>query len=248
MSADGDDLATLGAIGVLAAMAAALGHEAVGHGGACVIGGGEVTLMSVIWFRCSPGGVVTDIAGPLGGLLVGLGGLALARWGPPRALRTRLFGLLLSTFAVFWFCTQLVGQAISGRDDWAVAVHWPWGWRVAAALAGVAAYGAMVRLAWLSVGRIGRGPRAPRRFLVPYATGALALIACAAFRPSDGSALETALTVGLAPLGYAWAVTRPSLAQGDVSPLARSWPWIVAAAVGLVLYATVFGPGVGRLA
>ena len=53
-----DDLLTLCAVGVLASMAAALGHELVGHAGACVLSGGEVTLISVIWFRCSPASAI----------------------------------------------------------------------------------------------------------------------------------------------------------------------------------------------
>ena len=100
-------------------------------------------------------------------------------------------------------------------------------------------------LGGLLAGRIGRGLEARRRFLAPYVACALALVACAALRPGDGSALEAGLTVGLAPLGYAWAVTRPSLAQGDAGRLARSWPWIGAAVAGLVIYGAVFGPGVG---
>jgi hypothetical protein len=39
MHGERDDLATLAAIGVLAAMAAGLGHEALGHGGACLATG-----------------------------------------------------------------------------------------------------------------------------------------------------------------------------------------------------------------
>lgn len=251
MDLQADDVATLGAIGVLAVIAAALGHEAVGHGGACLLAGGEITLLSVIWFRCLGGSAIADLAGPLGGLLAGLAGVALATCVPRQAVRVRLFGLMLGAFALFWFSAQLVDDAISGGDDWggfATAAHWPRAWRTAAALAGVAAYVAAIRLVWRLAHDIGGGARGRRRFLIPYGVGALALIACAALRPNDGSALETAGAVGLAPLGYAWAVTRRSLERGIGVGVARSWWWIAAGVTALAIYASLFGPGVGRFA
>jgi hypothetical protein len=232
-------------------MAAAFAHEAVGHGGACLLENGEITLLSVIWFRCQGGGAVTDLGGPLGSLVVGLGGLALAAWGPRRALRARLFGMVLGSFALFWFSAQLVSDAVSAPGDWgsaAVSARWPEGWRVLAATAGVAAYVATMHVIALLAMKIGRGAQSTRRFLVPYLAGALALIACAALRPDDGSALETARAVALAPLGYVWAVLRPSRVQGSGPAAAGSWPWIVAGVTALLIYAALFGPGLGRLA
>ena len=243
-----DDLATLVSIGVLAAMVAALAHEAVGHGGACVVSGGEITLLSVIWFRCSIGGVLIDLAGPVAGLLSGLGGFVLAAFGPRSALRLRLFGLLLGSFGLFWFLAQMVIQTISGVDDWETAATWPMVFRIAAVTLGIVLYGSVVRLAWWLAGRIGPGPTGWRRFLAPFAAGALALVACASLRPDDGSALETVRAVGLAPLGYLWAVTRPSVATSIDGEVARSWFWIVSGLVGFTLYAMAFGPGLGRMA
>ena len=232
-------------------MAAALAHEAVGHGGACLLEGGKIALLSVIWFRCTGGGALTDLGGPIGSLLVGLGGLALAAWGPRLSLQARLFGMVLGSFALFWFSAQLVSEAISRPDDWGGApdaAQWPAAWRGLAATAGIAAYLATMHVISLLAMQIGRGARGRRRFLIPYLAGALALIACAALRPSDGSALETAKAVALAPLGYAWAVLRPSLAQGSGPGAARSWPWIVAGVTGLLIYAVLLGPGLGPFA
>jgi hypothetical protein len=251
MGEDTQDVATLSAIGVLAAMAAALAHEAVGHGGACLLEGGEITLLSVIWFRCFGGSAVTDLAGPLGSLMAGLGGLALAAWTPRAAVRARLFGMVLSSFALFWFSAQLVSDAIFRTEDWgsaALRAQWPPEWRGLAAGAGMAAYLATMYFMSRLAMQIGRGAGGRRRFLIPYVAGAAALIACASFRFEDGSTLETAKAVALAPLGYAWAVLRPSLVQGSDLGLARSWAWIVTGVAGLLAYGSVFGPGVGRLA
>jgi hypothetical protein len=243
-----DDLATLAAVGALAAIAAALGHEAVGHAGSCLATGGEVTLLTAIWFRCSPGSALVDVAGPLGGVGAAAVGVALASWSPRSALRVRLFGLLLGSFAGFWFFAQLVVHVTLGRDDWSVAAGWSGNWRAAAVAGGVIGYGVMLRLTWRLAERIGRGPRDRRRFLVPHAAGALGLIACAALRPSDGSALEMTLTLAVAPLGFVWAVTRPLPPLDTAASVERSWPWTMAGMAALIAYAGVFGFGVGQLA
>jgi hypothetical protein len=206
-----DHLPTLCAIGVLAAMAAGLAHEAIGHAGACLLQGGEVALLSVIWFRCVGGGTLADLGGPLGGLAGGLAGLALVAWCPPSTVRARLFGLVLAAFALFWFSAQLVSDALTAGDDWgafAAATRLPDSWRIVAAAAGTLAYAATIGLVWLFCRAIGGGAPGRRRYLIPYVAGALALIGCAAIRPNDGSALETARAVALAPLGYVWVATR----------------------------------------
>ena len=246
-----DDPTTLSALGVLAAMIAALAHEALGHGGACLATGGEITLLTVIWFRCSPGAAIVDLAGPVGGFLAGAGGLALAAYAARSAVRARLFGLVLGAFALFWFFGQLVSDGLLARDDWNAAATewgWPWFWRFMAVCGGVLGYAVTVRLVWTIARGLNLRPRPWRTLVIPYVAGALALIACAAIRPDDGSASEIARAVGVAPLGYLYAVTRPSLAGDGANRVARSWAWITTAAVSLAAYAAVFGPGLGRLA
>jgi hypothetical protein len=163
-------------------------------------------------------------------------------------MRVRLFGLLLGSFAGFWFCAQLVSQAPFARDDWSFTAPWPLGWRALAAALGVAGYGILIRLTWWTAGPLAPARSDPRRFLAPHAAGALALVASAALRPGDGSALEMVLAVGVAPLGYVWAVTRPSLTGDATGAVAPSWLWTMAGLTGLAVYAAVFGRGVGPLA
>ena len=246
-----DHLPTLCAIGVLAAMAAALAHEAVGHAGACLLQGGEVALLSVIWFRCVGGGTLADLGGPLGGLAGGLAGLALGAWCPPSAVRARLFGLVLAAFALFWFSAQLVSDAFTAGDDWgafAAATRLPDSWRIVGATAGMLAYATTIGLVRLLCKAIGGGAPGRGRYLIPYVAGALALIGCAAIRPHDGSALETARAVALAPLGYVWAASRRTPDQAGGAGVTRSLGWMATAMIGLAAYAALFGPGVGRLA
>jgi hypothetical protein len=172
----------------------------------------------------------------------------LAASGSRLALRARLFGLVLGSFALFWFSGQMASQAISGLDDWQIAADWPLELRLAAVSVGILVYVGTVFLVWRLAKLLGPGTSRWRRFLAPYAAGALALVACASLRPNDGSALETVRAVGLAPLGYLWAVTRPTVGQGTGTEVARSWPWIVVGLVGLAFYGATLGLGLGRMA
>lgn len=96
-----DDLWTVAALGVLAAVAATLPHELIGHGVGCIAGGGEVRLVTTVFFRCEGGGAGADLGGPLGNLawgVVALGMMASRRVAHPEA---RLFLLLTAGFSLF---------------------------------------------------------------------------------------------------------------------------------------------------
>ena len=248
MHRETDDMATLAAVGVLAVVIAALAHEVLGHAGACLAAGGDVTLLTAIWFRCSPASAWVDSAGPLAGLLAGAVGLTLAGFAPRSAVPLRLFGLLLGSYAGFWFCAQLVSQVLLRQDDWSFTARWAIGWRILLISAAVAGYGVLIRVIRRLAGLIAWGRADRKRFLLPHAAGALAMVSCAALRPDDGSAVEMALTVAVAPLGYVWAVTRPfPTSERHKRPL-RSWPWVLAGLTTLTVYGFVFGPGIGPLA
>lgn len=122
------------------------------------------------------------------------------------------------------------------------------GWRVAALIAGLAIYWAMVRLAQSLAETIGSGSSGRIRFLVPYGAGALMLVACAAIRWDDGSALEAAKVGGLASVGYVWAVARARMPHSPDAQVERSRAWIVIGVTAVILYSALFGPGIGRLA
>src|SRR5215831_17071170 len=74
-----DDIITVIACGVLSATLAAICHETLGHALACSAEGGEVVLLTSIWFRCQGASILTVLAGPIASLVSGLIGLALLR-------------------------------------------------------------------------------------------------------------------------------------------------------------------------
>ena len=66
-----DDWVTVASIGALAFIVACVTHEAIGHGGACLVTGGHVILISSVFFRATNVGPITDAAGPLANLILG---------------------------------------------------------------------------------------------------------------------------------------------------------------------------------
>lgn len=253
-----DNLWTLAAVGVLAAMAASLSHELIGHGAGCLAAGGEVRLVTTVFFRCEGGGVAGDLAGPVGNLLWGviaLGAMASRRVAHPEA---RLFLLLTAGLSLFWFFGQLALASVTGGDDWIYAARqagWPPEWRIAAVVAGVAGYDltrrAMTR-SMRTLAPVAGWSALVRRFLFPWACGLAAMLAAAAlYAPAAARGMMDALLgFGVAPLGLVLALVMAKRqgSTGDETnraPLPRRLTWITPAVIAYGLFCLTLGLGIG---
>lgn len=255
-----DDPATLVSIGVLAAIAASLAHEALGHGGACLASGGRITLLTSIFFWCLGPDVLTTVAGPLGGLtLTAAAGAGLIAMPNRSAGALRLALLFVAVFAGCWTFGQLMVEAVGLQtDDWALAARhadWPAAWRLVAGLCGATGYLAIMRLSAVEARRQAAGSASPRlRLLAPWAAAVIAMtIAGALWRKHSASgAAEDFRTFAIAPIGYGWAVWRVLRSGGEpertAAVIRRDWRWIVLTAAVYLLFAGVLGQGVGQLA
>ena len=237
------DRVTVASIGVLAGTVAPVAHEIVEHGSGCLAVGGHITLLTSIYFKCSGATGLTDVAGPIGSLALGLmAGAALNVFAP--SSWARLFFVLLAVIGLGWFDGQMIYSAALNKDDWAFftwSLHWPQIWRVLMVAAGAGAY------VWSA------------RLLAPFnKTGGLGLSLAAASASAAlagslwakaplQSAVEGVAAVGLAPFILLWLMkrrrTKPEPAAADF----RSWPWVAVAAASYALY--LIGPsrGVGPL-
>lgn len=249
---DIDDPPTLIAVGVLAATLAAAAHEALGHGGACLAQGGEVTLLTSLYFHCRGAGDLTDVAGPIGSLTFGGAAFAALRGLPRAGATSRLFLLNSAAIGLFWFFGQLARDAALAVDDWAFAARSaPVGWALAAL--GVAGYAATIRQLADPAGALAGEDRHAtlRRLLMPWAAGVVAVMIAGALWRGDrpGGVWEAFLTLGVAPAGYLLDVRRAARAPTGPGPaIPRSWPWILAAAAAFAAFALTQGLGIGRLA
>mgnify|MGYP003634545076 CR=1 FL=1 len=252
-----DDLPTLAAIGVLAALAATISHEVAGHSAGCLAAGGEIRLITTIFFRCTGGDAVTDLGGPLGNLALGLVALSLTASRRIVYGEMRLFLLIAGGLSLFWFFAQLAFNGLFQTGDWNFAAHqlgWPPLWRVFAVAVGIAGYDLTRRgltrgMRTLSTGQDRTADRT--RFLVPWLAGLIAVTATAAL--FDGDRLrgirDTVLGLGVAPMGL-WLAAFLAARFGPTgeeraNPTPRRRSWILAAVVAWVAFCVIVAPGVG---
>lgn len=97
-----NDTATVCALAVIAMCVVTAAHEALGHGGACLLLGGQIALLSSSVFRCGLHSGWIDPAGPAMNLLAGFLALIVRQAMPPGFAKARLVLLLVTAFSFFW--------------------------------------------------------------------------------------------------------------------------------------------------
>ena len=244
-----DDPATVIAVGVLAASLADVVHEAMGHGLGCIAVGGQIALLTSIWFRCHDATALTDASGPIGSLVAGLAAFAVLAWTKPDRV-LRLFLVMLGAISLLWFAGQLIFHALHNRDDWffvARQMGWPTAWRPISVALGAGCYYATMRLSAAAL----PATQPPWRRAIRLAYGASvasAVIAGLLWRPEPiRSGVEAFQTLGVLPVGLLFLRTG-RVAPTDAVPIRRSWRWIIAGGVVYAVFAAVQGRGVGPLA
>ncbi|HSM97283.1 MAG TPA: hypothetical protein VLT91_14665, partial [Rhizomicrobium sp.] len=78
-----NDTLTVAALALIAMCAVTFAHEALGHGGLCLLLGGRIDLLSSSIFRCSLRSGWIDAAGPAANLVVGFAALVARLAAPP---------------------------------------------------------------------------------------------------------------------------------------------------------------------
>lgn len=110
-------------VAVLAALAfsaTCFTHEVLGHGAACLAGGGSVTRLTSVYFACRDGGLLADLGGPGANLALAAVGATLLRG--RGAIRGSGLALLCA-FNVFWVAGCLLASAVAMRSDFAYAAR-----------------------------------------------------------------------------------------------------------------------------
>jgi hypothetical protein len=229
-------------IGVIAVCLSIVGHEAIGHGGACLAAGGRVTLLNIVDFHCGIARPWIDLAGSVGNLVLVLVGLTLARPAAPSG--ARLLGLALFAFNAFWIAGYLIYAGVLNTGDWVypAEVFVPGlPWRPVAIIVGVGLYAlTMNRIAVLTP------PAAARPLRTAYLAAAVAIVlAGALYAPARGHVVQTAaIEIGLASLGL-WFAVRRARGVGDWMP-PTSPVWAIVAGLLWLVIAAVLGPGLPR--
>ena len=118
MNSNSKNILTYSMMGTGAYMLADVVHEVLGHASACLLIGQHITLLTSVYFRSTPGSVITDLAGPLLNLITGLIILTVILKKKDLSTFTHFFLLLALSFNFFWFSGTILQSAFSRTGDW----------------------------------------------------------------------------------------------------------------------------------
>jgi len=255
------DQLTVASIGILAYILGNIVHEALGHGGACLITGGRPLLITAVNMECSVDNRFVIAGGSLMNAIAAALFLILLRATSPNSPHLKYFAWLSMTLNLLSPAGYLAFSGIGGFGDWAQFIQGfsaPWAWRVAMTIAGAAAYMLAVRWSLLELRPlIGSDPRervrhATRLTTAPYFAGGIVECIAGAFNPQGW--LLVALSAAASTFGSSSALLwSPQWLRGNSFPVGppaaplpirRSWPCIIAAAIIAVIFITLLGPGV----
>ena len=111
------DQLSVAAIGLLAMCLVTFAHEAVGHGGVCLLLGGHIHLLTSSVFRCDISSKWVDAGGPAVNLMCGLSALVARKLISLRFAPIRLFLILVTALSFFWECGYLIQAMYKQNGD-----------------------------------------------------------------------------------------------------------------------------------
>lgn len=253
---ESDDLLTVCAISVLAAMLADVLHEGVGHAAVALLTGAQSgNLSTVAWSSAFDSRLVAA-----GGTLVNLvaGGifwfaLAAARKASPQL---RYFYLISCIFNLFDGTGYFFFSGVTNFGDWARVIQGLepyWMWRTGLILVGVASYFGAVLLAGIGFARhLGISPRDRRlrRLSIPAYASAIAVVGISGvFNPLGIrfvwlSALPATAGAYSGLLWFRYYIPKSVTAKRMAEAIERSYAWIALAATSCVVFVFVLGRGI----
>lgn len=261
------DLLTVASVAVIAYAASNVLHEAVGHGGACLLVGGAPRMLTSLSFDCDTSAVaaaaskVVSAGGTIVNLLIGLATALLYARSEERSVTARYFLWLFATINLMQGFGYFFFSGVGRVGDWAAVmanVQPAWAWRVVLAVGGFGIYWLTTARSMAALGRFIGGARSnrysigSRLSLVPYAAGAALYCLSGALNP--GGFLILAISGAAASLGgtsgLAWGpqlLRAPRDAAPDDTPptrIPRDMRLVVAAAIVAMLFVFGLGPGV----
>ena len=252
-----DDILTICAICVLAAILSNVLHEGVGHGLTALLTGAKSGLLTTVaWSSAFDSRLVAA-----GGTLVNLAA-ALAFWlalpsDKNAPMLTRYFLLISCAFNLFSGTGYFFFSGVTDFGDWATVIsglHPHWLWRVLLVALGAASYYASVLAVGVGLVRYVGVPREQQRRLrkltiMPYFSAVVLLSIAGLLNPLGIQLLwQSALpaTAG-GQSGLLWLqyyIPRGSEPNRTPEQLVRSYAWIGVAAVLGAIYVVVLGHGV----
>ena len=256
------DSLTVASIAILAYMLGNVLHEGLGHGGACVLAGGEPLVLSSVDFECSSDARLVMAGGTLINLVAGAAFFALGRYTSRSYPRLKYFFWIAMTVNLFTATGYFLFSGIGGIGDWAEFIQGlgpQWVWRTALAILGAVTYWLAARISLLELrpligsDKAQRYRRAMRLAWIPYFAGGILMCIAGAFNP-HGMILIVISAAASTFGGTSGLMWTPSLLNGrtlipygpQAEPMSipRSSLLIVASCAIAITFVAFLGPSV----
>jgi hypothetical protein len=255
------DWPTLIAIAVIAYVVSNVLHEAVGHGGTCLLEGCKVIVISSVHAECSCDSRLVAAGGTLVNLLVGVLGFPVLRLTSSWPWSSRYFVWLLMTVNLLQGAGYFLFSGAGNIGDWAdfIAGFTPaWAYRVGLFVLGTVLYLLFIGLAFNELARL-LGPASAERqrravglTVVPYVAGGVLSCVAGLFNPVGMMlvAISAAAATFGGTSGLAWmaqlmrCISFPGAPPMPKEAIPRKWAWITVGFVLAVVFIGVLGQGV----
>ena len=232
------------AIAALTFIVACVSHEVIGHGVACLAGGGRITLLTSVYFHCDNGGVMADLGGPSANLALGFGAYLFLEW-HAWSTNLRLVLVLSLAFNLFWLAGCMLISAAAGTSDFAyllriLAVDPPWVGRAVLGALGLLVYRFGIYAASKHVAQ--GTPLAVSYAVAGCVSCGAALFFAGPVAPAVGQAALESFASAIGLLILALGARGFSLSSASVSS-ASSYRWLTSTAVVTIAFFLLLGRG-----
>jgi hypothetical protein len=253
------DVATIVAISTVAFAIANLLHEGAGHGGACLLAGGQAKALSSVHFDCSRDSRFVSAGGTFANVMGGLLGWIAIRFLRRGSGNLRYFFWVLMTVNLLQAGGYFLFSGVGNFGDWADVIGGlspVWLWRTVLTVSGAVSYVLAVWLALVELrpflaGRDWRRGGAKDLTVVPYVTGGILYTAAGILNPVgmvlvglSAAASSFGGTSGMAWMTQ-WMGSR--FAPKRASPhfmIQRSRGWLIAGFFTAVVFVGLVGHGI----
>ncbi len=259
-------LPTVIAIAVVVYALASFLHEGIGHGGACLLVGGNPTSVTTVYFESNTDALsrwnikLIKAGGTLVNLLAGFLGLMVLRKRNGMSPTTRYFFWLFMTVNLLTGGGYFLFSGIANIGDWASFVNdFPhaWAWHIGLTVLGAVSYLTFVYISLIEFGKFAGG-KSPEQFklanklsLIPYISGGILSVLAGMLNPKG--MIFVAISAAAASFGgtsgLAWMMSwfrNAKIPKVENSPLQipLSWGWIVTGIIVSFVFIFVLGRGV----
>ena len=253
------DLATIIAISIVAFAVANLLHEGAGHGGACVLTGGQAKVLSSIHFECDRDSRSIAAAGTLVNLIAGFLCWLGRRFIKRASGHLQYFLWLLMTINLLQAGGYFLFSGLGNVGDWAYVIHGlqpAWLWHTVLTVLGVVSYALVIWLALLELrpflGEPDWRPGGAKDLtIIPYIAGGILYTVAGMFNPVgvilvgiSAAAASFGGTSGMAWMTQCLGSRFVPRTTSEPLTVQRSRGWIIAAFIMAAIFVGVLGPGV----